>query len=97
MDFRAEDSESLLMLPVQSWPHFDQERCITCDSTTGMGTKKMKAMLKLMRGAVGLILILSTSLISVAQQPAAESVRLDRLVGLAKLWAAVKYFHPSQG
>ena len=75
-------------------PHFDQERCIKCDSTTGMGTKKMKAMLKLMRGAVGLILILSTSLISVAQQPAAESVRLDRLVGLAKLWAAVKYFHP---
>jgi C-terminal processing protease CtpA/Prc len=54
----------------------------------------MKAMLKLMRGAVGLILILSTCLVGVAQQPAAESARLDRLVGLAKLWAAVKYFHP---
>ena len=54
----------------------------------------MKAMLKLMRGAGGLILILSTCLVGVAQEPAAESVRLDRLVGLAKLWAAVKYFHP---
>jgi hypothetical protein len=59
-----------------------------------MRTKKMKAMLKLMRGAGGLILILSTCLVGVAQEPAAESVRLDRLVGLAKLWAVVKYFHP---
>ena len=54
----------------------------------------MRGILKIMRGAIGLILVLSACLASVAQQPAAESVRLDRLVGLAKLWAAVKYFHP---
>ena len=36
------------------------------------------------------------SCLSVAQAPdsAAESLRLDRLTALAKLWAAVKYFHP---
>jgi len=54
----------------------------------------MKAMLKLMRGAVGLILIFFSVLVAVAQQPGEESARIDRLVGLAKLWAAVKYFHP---
>jgi len=34
--------------------------------------------------------------LSVAQSAdsAQESLRLDRLVALAKLWAAVKYFHP---
>jgi C-terminal processing protease CtpA/Prc len=34
--------------------------------------------------------------LSVAQSPdsAQESLRLDRLVAVAKLWAAVKYFHP---
>jgi len=54
----------------------------------------MKAILKVMRGTIGLIVIFSSCLVGVAQQPAADSVRLDRLVGLAKLWAAVKYFHP---
>jgi hypothetical protein len=29
-----------------------------------------------------------------AQQSAAESARIDRLIGIAKLWAAVKFFHP---
>jgi hypothetical protein len=29
-----------------------------------------------------------------AQQSSAESDRIDRLVALAKLWTAVKYFHP---
>jgi len=40
-------------------------------------------------------LVLCTCL-SAAQAPdvAAESLRLDRLTALAKLWAAVKYFHP---
>jgi hypothetical protein len=46
-----------------------------------------------MRGAVGLILIFFSVLVAVAQQPGEESARIDRLVGLAKLWAAVKYFH----
>jgi hypothetical protein len=37
------------------------------------------------------------SCLSVAQAPdwAAEALRLDRLTALAKLWAAVEYFHPS--
>ena len=54
----------------------------------------MKVLLWLMRGAVGLILIFFSVLVAVAQQPGEESARIDRLVGLAKLWAAVKYFHP---
>jgi hypothetical protein len=33
--------------------------------------------------------------LSVAQSPSAqESLRLDRLLAVAKLWAATKYFHP---
>ena len=47
-----------------------------------------------MRGAVGLTLIFSSVLVAGAQQPGDESARIDRLAGLAKLWAAVKYFHP---
>jgi C-terminal processing protease CtpA/Prc len=54
----------------------------------------MKVLLRVMRGAVGLILILFSVLVAVAQQPGEESARIDRLVGLANLWAAVKYFHP---
>lgn len=41
-----------------------------------------------------LAVILSTAPVVCAQQPSAESNRMDRLVALAKLWAAVKYFHP---
>ena len=54
----------------------------------------MRVLFRLMRGATGLILICSSVLVASAQQPSDESTRIDRLVGLAKLWAAVKYFHP---
>lgn len=54
----------------------------------------MRVLLRLMRGAAGLILICSSVMVASAQQPSDESARIDRLVGLAKLWAAVKYFHP---
>jgi len=54
----------------------------------------MKILLRLRRGAIALILIFSTILMASAQQPTAESARIDRLIGLAKLWAAVKFFHP---
>jgi len=54
----------------------------------------MKVLLRLMRGAVVLILIFPSVLVAGAQQPSDESARIDRLVGLAKLWAAVKFFHP---
>lgn len=50
-------------------------------------------MRKLLRsGAVSVVIF--GVLIGVAQQPADESHRIDRLVALAKLWAAIKYFHP---
>ena len=29
-----------------------------------------------------------------AQRTGGEAARIDRLVGVARLWAAVKYFHP---
>jgi len=46
-------------------------------------------------GIAAVILVIFSSLLSAyAQQTAAESARIDRLVALAKLWAAVKYFHP---
>jgi hypothetical protein len=54
----------------------------------------MKVRLRPMRGAIGLILIFSSVTVTGAQQPRHESARIDRLVGLANLWAAVKYFHP---
>jgi C-terminal processing protease CtpA/Prc len=38
--------------------------------------------------------VLANLLLASAQQTATESIRIDRLVALAKLWAAVKYFHP---
>jgi C-terminal processing protease CtpA/Prc len=41
-----------------------------------------------------LALILTAASVACAQQLSAESNRIDRLVALAKLWAAVKYFHP---
>ena len=54
----------------------------------------MRVLVRLMRAAVGLIFICSTVLVALTQQPSSESGRIDRLVGLARLWAAVKYFHP---
>lgn len=41
-----------------------------------------------------LAVILVTAPVVCAQQSSAESSRIDRLVALAKLWAAIKYFHP---
>jgi C-terminal processing protease CtpA/Prc len=56
--------------------------------------KKMNVGLKLFRQAAALLVLLSSALLGFAQQPTAESVRIDRLVALARLWAAAKYFHP---
>lgn len=47
-----------------------------------------------LRTAAVLFVLFSNMLIGSAQQTAGETARLDRLVALAKLWAAVKYFHP---
>ena len=44
-------------------------------------------------GAVLTVVVFSFFVRS-AQQTTGESTRIDRLVALAKLWAAVKYFHP---
>lgn len=41
-----------------------------------------------------LIVLLSLALAACAQETPVEAGCLDRLVALAKLWAAVKYFHP---
>lgn len=54
----------------------------------------MKVRPGILRAAAVLVLILSNILIGSAQKTAGESTRIDRLVALAKLWAAVKYFHP---
>ena len=54
----------------------------------------MKVRLGFLRVAAVLLVVLSSVLIGSAQQTAGESARIDRLVALAKLWAAVKYFHP---
>jgi C-terminal processing protease CtpA/Prc len=54
----------------------------------------MKVRLGFLRVAAVLLVVLSNVLIGSAQQTAGESARIDRLVALAKLWAAVKYFHP---
>jgi C-terminal processing protease CtpA/Prc len=53
-----------------------------------------------MRISLSLVVILFLSMVSIQAQtltPAdqtAEKARIERLVGLAKLWGAVKYFHP---
>src|ERR1035438_6104380 len=47
-----------------------------------------------LKTAAVLCVVFSNLLLASAQQAAGESVRIDRLVALAKLWAAVKYFHP---
>ena len=54
----------------------------------------MKLRPRFLRTAAVLLVVLSNMLVASAQQTAVESARIDRLVGLAKLWAAVKYFHP---
>jgi C-terminal processing protease CtpA/Prc len=54
----------------------------------------MKVRLGVLRIAAVLVVVLSNLLLGFGQQSASESVRIDRLVALAKLWAAVKYFHP---
>jgi len=45
------------------------------------------------RIACALVVSLGFSIVS-AQETTQESLRIDRLVALAKLWAAIKYFHP---
>ena len=52
-----------------------------------MHPKKLRRLLLVL---VVLIGVVATS----AQTPAPESARIDRLVALAKLWSAVKFFHP---
>ena len=47
-----------------------------------------------LRTASMLFVVFSGMLFASAQQTPSESIRIDRLVALAKLWAAVKYFHP---
>jgi C-terminal processing protease CtpA/Prc len=54
----------------------------------------MKARLGSLRTATVLVVVLSNMLIGAAQQTAGDSARIDRLMALAKLWAAVEYFHP---
>ena len=54
----------------------------------------MKILPRFLRTGAVLFVVLSNMLVGLAQQKAVESTRIDRLVALAKLWAAVKYFHP---
>src|SRR5277367_5611000 len=54
----------------------------------------MKVRSGLLRTATVLVAVLANVLIGSAQQTAGEYTRIDRLVALAKLWAAVEYFHP---
>ncbi len=54
----------------------------------------MKMRPRFLRTAAVLLVVLSKMLVGSAQQTAVESTRIDRLVAVAKLWAAVKYFHP---
>jgi C-terminal processing protease CtpA/Prc len=54
----------------------------------------MKTCLRFLRAAAVLSVVLFSVLVGSAQQTVVEATRIDRLVALAKLWAAVKYFHP---
>jgi hypothetical protein len=54
----------------------------------------MKVRARLLRAGTVLTVIIFNFLVGSAQQTAGQSSRIDRLVALAKLWAAVKYFHP---
>jgi len=49
---------------------------------------------KLLGAAIVSTLIISSGLVGFAQPTAGATSRVDRLVALGKLWAAVKYFHP---
>src|SRR5271165_1681789 len=49
---------------------------------------------KLLGAAIVSTLIISSGLVGFAQPTAGATSRVDRLVALAKLWAAVKFFHP---
>jgi C-terminal processing protease CtpA/Prc len=57
----------------------------------------MEVVSRSLRAAVVLVVVLSSVLMGFAQQTVEESARIDRLVALARLWAAVKYFHPYLG
>jgi C-terminal processing protease CtpA/Prc len=54
----------------------------------------MKTCPRFLRAAAVLSVVLFSVLVGSAQQTVVAPTRIDRLVGLAKLWAAVKYFHP---
>lgn len=54
----------------------------------------MKLRVRRLLVAPVLTVILTTAPVACAQELSAGSNRIDRLVALAKLWAAVKYFHP---
>src|ERR1035438_6753429 len=54
----------------------------------------MKVRFGFLRTTSVLFVVFSGMLLASAQQTSSESIRIDRLVALAKLWAAVKYFHP---
>ena len=54
----------------------------------------MKLRAGLLRAGTVLTVVVFNLLVGSAQQTTGESTRIDRLVALAKLWAAVKYFHP---
>ncbi len=54
----------------------------------------MKMRSRFFRTAAVLLVVFSNTLIGSARQTAVESTRIERLVALAKLWAAVEYFHP---
>ena len=54
----------------------------------------MKLRPRFLRVAAILLLVLSHIPSAFAQQTTVDSTRIDRLVALAKLWAAAKYFHP---
>jgi hypothetical protein len=54
----------------------------------------MKVHSGFLRIAAVLVVVLSCIFVGLAQQTAGDSARVDRLVELAKLWAAIKYFHP---
>src|ERR1017187_2510745 len=47
-----------------------------------------------LKTAAVLCVVFSNLLLASAHETSSGSVRIDRLVALAKLWAAVKYFHP---
>lgn len=54
----------------------------------------MKHYVRRLFAAHVLAVILTTAPVVCAQQLSTKSNRIDRLVALAKLWAAVRYFHP---